>query len=307
LKIALEANGVEVVPAQEDTFGWNPHMAKNCDAVIWTHSHHFTNPEIYPDIENFLDEMREQRRPTIAFHLDRWLGLGREVQLAYDPYFLCSLVITADGGHDDVWPTYGINHLWMPPAISHVDAEREVEATSHVLRQKKVGFVGSWHGYHLEWPWREQMVLWLRRTYGSKLALYPVYGRSLRGKDLSVFYRCVPVIVGDSCLAPRADGKPITNYWSDRIPETIGRGGFLLHPYVKGIDEHFTPGEHFVTYEPYDFDALKELIEYWGEHVEERWKIAQAGHEHVLAHHTYKHRIRDVLKLVEDGKANWPS
>ena len=39
-------------------------------------------------------------------------------------------------------------------------------------------------------------------------------------------------------------------YLSDRLPELIGRGGFLLHPYVDGVTDGtvFTDGEHLATW-----------------------------------------------------------
>jgi len=304
IRIALEANGVDVVQAQENLFDWSNTGVRNCNFVLWTHSHHFTAPENYTKIRRFEAAQRKAKRPMIGYHLDRWMGLGREVQLTYDPYFEQSLLCTADGGHDEAWAEFGINHLWFPPAVSHVDAERIVQP-KRALARKTVGFCGSWHGYHVEWAWREKLVLWLRRTYQSRLALYPLYGRSLRGKDLNVLYASVPVIVGDSCLAPTRTGEPITRYWSDRIPETIGRGGFLLHPYVEGIDEHFMPGEHFITYEPYDVDGLADLIAEWNDQPTEREHIAKAGREHVLDHHTYKHRMERLLTLVRGGAADW--
>lgn len=304
VRIALEANGVEVVKAQEDTFDWSTRAAAGCTFVMWTHSHHFTKPEIYPKIKRFQSAMRKAKRPMVGYHLDRWLGLGREAQLDYDPYFAQSLLCTADGGHDDIWQAKGINHAWFPPGVSHVDAEREVDSKRQ-LRVKHVAFVGSWLGYHEEWPWREQMVLFLRRRYGHTLALYPKYGRSIRGRELNVLYASVPIIIGDSCLAPRRDGTSITRYWSDRIPETIGRGGFLLHPYVEGIEDHFEPGEHFALYEPGDTEQLVATIESWRNQNSERARIAKNGREHVLEYHTYKRRMEQLLPLVHGGLADW--
>lgn len=306
IRVALEANGVDVVQAQENTFDWSGSHAKKCDFVLWTHSHHFTDAEIYDKIRSFQATQRRAKRPMVGYHLDRWMGLGREVQLTYDPYFEQSLLCTADGGHDQAWKDFGVNHLWFPPAISHVDAERVV-ASKRSLSAKTVGFVGSWHGYHVEWPWREKLVLWLRRTYQSRLALYPLYGRSLRGRDLSIMYASVPVIVGDSCLALTREGEPITKYVSDRVPETLGRGGFLLHPRVEGVTDGslWQENEHLICYEPYDFDALADLIAQWNEQPTERAHITKAGREHTLAHHTYRHRMRDLLEVVEGGLADW--
>lgn len=76
-------------------------------------------------------------------------------------------------------------------------------------------------------------------------------------------------MIGDSCFAGSPKGA---YYWSDRIPETLGRGGFLIHPYVDGLGRQFNLLEHDepVTYDAGhlavwdagDWEALGDLIEW---------------------------------------------
>ena len=100
------------------------------------------------------------------------------------------------------------------------------------------------------------------------------------------------VVVGDSCLA-----GGITNYWSDRIPETCGRGAFLIHPEVEGLaDEH----PDLVTYPLEDFDALGLLIDFYLQETETRYEFAKLNRTHVLNHHTYQHRMARLLQEIEE-------
>jgi hypothetical protein len=90
---------------------------------------------------------------------------------------------------------------------------------------------------------------------------------------------------------------------SDRIPETLGRGGFLLHPYIEGISSHYTDTEHLRLWAPGDWATLRELIHHYLGAEDERAKIASAGHQHVLAHHTYTHRVKEVIATVFGSEA----
>lgn len=242
--------------------------------------------------------LRSAGVPTIAFHLDRWFGLNREHEVAEQAMFQCDLVVTADGGHQAEFEAAGVRHRWLPPAVSERECLRTVEAPRSDL-DGKIVFVGSTGGYHDEWPWRMDLVQWLRATFGSDFVEIPGPGQpAIRGQGLVDIYAANAVFVGDSCLAGGA-----TRYWSDRVPETLGRRGLLVHPRVEGIEEHFNinPGGHFVPFEVGDFADLSVAID------EARGMLAadgarrvrEAAHQHVLAHHTYEVRVDQLLNLAK--------
>ena len=220
-----------------------------------------------------------------------------EHQLDEEPFWRTDLVFTADGGNGAVFAAKGINHVWLPPAVFHH------EALIHGSMQRKwrcdLAFMGS-HPYpHPEWrPYRDEMIQSLRRRFGGRFRVWP-RGQAIRGQDLNDFYASVKVMVGDSCLVPNADG-PCTRYWSDRVPETIGRGGFLIHPWVEGFeDEGFVDGETIVTYPLGDFAALRERVDYYLRHDDERRDIVTAGRQLVLERHTYLRRMVEVGAAVD--------
>lgn len=232
--------------------------------------------------------------PVVGYHLDLWFGLNREHQLA-EPFFECPLVITADGGHQAEFAARGINHEWMPPAVSLAECE---PGTPRDEFRSKLAFVGSWQGsYHKEHQHRFELVQWLQRNFRRDCEFYPRIGEhAIRGEALRDLYASVDVVVGDSCLA----GTGITNYWSDRIPETVGRGGLLLHPSVPGIVPHFIDGEHLILWEAGNWDELGDTIEYALSHPEENRAIAAAGREHVLKHHTYETRVGQLVERLKE-------
>lgn len=292
---SLKALGHEVVRLQEgevravDVAA----SAEGCDLFLWTQTYGLAvNGGSIEEREAMLDDLRSAGIPSVGFHLDRWWGLGREDQVATEPFFTVDHLFTADGGHDEQWAAAGIRHLWSPPAVFH---EETVGGRFRQQLVSDIAFVGSWRGgYHPEWTHRPELIAHLRQTWRRQLRLWPLQPhRPVRGAMLRDLYASVKVVVGDSCLVGGA-----THYWSDRIPETLGRGGFLLHPYVEGIEEHYTDGEHLRLWQTGDWAELDRLIAYYLEHDDERQAIARAGQAHVRAHHTYLNRMERVLDVV---------
>jgi len=67
----------------------------------------------------------------------------------------------------------------------------------------------------------------------------------------------------------------------------------------NGQDLLFTPGVHLLTYQR--GEDLPALIQQFLHDENERERIAQTGMEHVRAHHTYAHRMDDLLSAVCGG------
>lgn len=294
---ALTTNGHDVERFQENHFARWDDLARsigNFDFVLWTRTG--WDPPVPPDKQQaVLNAGRAAGTPVVGFHLDRWFGLNREPEIVRSLFFKSDLVITADGdpNHQRRFEASGVNHHWMPPGVSRGECERVAQPRPEFAHD--VVFCGSSHYYHAEWGYRLELVRWLEATFGNRLGLYPRDQPALRGQPLVDLYGNAKVMVGDSCL-----NGGITHYWSDRIPETLGRGGFLIHPYVEGIEEHFVDGQHLVLYPLGDFARLKELVEYFVANDGVRREIAAAGRAHVLEHHTYERRMEQVVNLLAE-------
>lgn len=298
---ALTQLGHRVTPLQENTQGIFSRVARELDAkqhdlVLWTRTG-WAPPVPHTEQMHMLKAATRAKVPTVGFHLDRWFGLNREGQVDEEPFFKVDYMFTADGGHDAEYAAHGVNHIWAPPGVSAFEC---TPGTKEPHFTSDIAFVGSWQpGYHAEWTHRPELVAFLQETYADRCKFWPEKGRpAVRRRQLRNLYASTKVNVGDSCLSGGA-----TRYWSDRIPETLGRGGFLLHPYVEGIEEHFTDGEHLVLWELGDWDDLKSKIDFHLEHDEgiaARERIAAAGRAHVLEHHTYTRRMEQILSVVAD-------
>lgn len=129
----------------------------------------------------------------------------------------------------------------------------------------------------------------LHRKFGRRFVCWPKQ-QAIRGTDLTDLYASVKVVVGDSCLAGKVPG-----YWSDRVPETLGRGGFLIHPYVDGI---LNTHPDLVTYTPGDMSELVGKVSHFLVHPEDRELNRKQNAEYTRTHHTYRNRMQTVLDTV---------
>lgn len=295
---AWERAGHLVVPYQEGDVGRLAALVEHLqstdppDLVQWTRTGGLAARVGNERLWEMLRIAGRHSVPVVGVHLDIWWGFEREREIPTDPYFRgVDLLMTADGGNQDAWESVNVNHRWLLPAIS----ERWLGVgTPQQKYRSKIAFTGSWQGgYHPEATHRHELVDWLARTYGDDVRFWPKRGQhAIRGRELNDLYASVDVVVGDSAVLP---GK--SHYCSDRIPETLGRGGLLLHPFVEGIQEVF---ESF-WWEQGDWSRLEHEIERIAS-----FDIADDEHhrrenvDHIAGAHTYSHRVREIVAALED-------
>lgn len=289
--------GCDVTPLQIDDVVRNPDVAMRVltqqDACTYTRTH---------AAGRFLDaswsdrwqELERAGVKTIGLHLDRFWDLEREPLIHSDAQFTVGTLWTADGGNDARWAAAGVNHRWLVPAVDEDDV-----VGGQVRRDLAydVVFVGSGGSYHGEYPQRLDLLRHLRATYGRRFAHFGHGGDHpvVRGQALNDVYASARVVVGDGCFANSPPERRPANYWSDRVPETVGRGGFLIHPYVRGLGRFLTTGRDYVTHNPGDWEDLDCQIGAYLANPTEREAIAQNGQARVVREHTWTHRMADVL------------
>jgi hypothetical protein len=255
------------------------------DLFVWVHTHGWDTPGDMRDTLTNLETI------SMSYHLDRWLGLQRQVEIGRDPVFQVDYWFTVDQMQADWLNSNTATHAKYLPAGVY---GRECYCDHRDAWDNDVIFVGS-RGYHPEYSYRPKLVDWLSTNYlgfqhwgGDGLG-------TIRGHALNQLYANTKVVVGDSLRLDGDDGS----YWSDRVYETLGRGGFLIHPRLSGLEQQFKDGEHLAFYDHGDFDQLKFLIDYYLEDDVERERIRRAGHELVKAQHSYINRWQTILDTLE--------
>lgn len=242
-----------------------------------------------------LEYLKQKGIPTASYHLDLYIGLKREDGLDNDPFWRTEYVFTPDGDKNsaEVFKRKGINHFYIKPGVFKRECYFASKSDKYPL---DVVFVGGGLTYgHPEWPYRRQLVQWLMDTYKERYHKFGWPETSTRNADLNQLYADAKVVVGDSvCL----QNFTHTHYWSDRVYETLGRGGFIIHPFITGMDEEFTDGQNIVFYKYGNFDELKSKIDYYLDNDSEREKIRTAGQEFVRNYATYNNRLQQVMEII---------
>jgi hypothetical protein len=258
------------------------------DMLVYSHTH---DPAyVIHDLIEVFQDYRLAGVPTVSAHLDRWLWLRRVEDVGREATWFTEHIFMADASPEaaELYDKLGLNWHYLRPAV--VERDCYMAAPDHDRFPHEIIFTGS-RGYHPEYPFRPKLVDWLHDTYGDRFGHYGNDGiQVLRGHDLNVALASAKIVVGDSCFG----GRP--NYVSDRYYETRGRGGFLLHPLVKGVDRkgvaHYAPG---------DLDSLKGKIDYFLADSDYREAERRYGFKWVKNNETYTHRAQQILDVVFGG------
>lgn len=294
-KKSLETLGHEVIALQETQATTEEIFEKTLDAdlFVWVHTHGWQTPGKM-SMENVLKYLKRANIPSLTYHLDLWLGLKRQEDLEKDPvyknieYFFTVDKLMADWFNNET----NVKGRYIHAGVF----DKECYISNVPSRYSNdVIFVGS-KGYHPEWPYRPELINQLTNKFGTKFTHVGGDGQTgtIRGDELNRLYAGSKIAIGDSlCI-----DFDYPHYWSDRVYETLGRGGFMIHPYIKGMEEDFEDGKHLVFYKFGDFDDLFGKIDYYNEHPEEREKIRKSGHEHVKNNHTYLNRWSEIIAEV---------
>lgn len=240
---------------------------------------------------------------TASYHLDLYWGLEREARMDKDPFWTTQYVFTPDGDPVSAkkFAEAGINHHFMPPAVV---SDECVAGVYRAEMDHDVVFTGSGCGrYHdVEYPFRCELLAWLRATYGDRFCHYGLNGdrETVRNQQLNDLFASAKVVVGDSLSLPGHQ-----RYTSDRLFETTGRGGMLLYPRTSATEFLETDlgydGTKLWWYYPDDLGQLQRSIEYLLDADGMRDLIRKSGQAFTRTHHTYKHRLEIAMNVMFGG------
>lgn len=297
IMLTLEKLGHHVDFIQEDEIQPDTlvNRVKDVDLFLWTRTWQGIQARVHL---SDLEDIKANGITTVSFHLDKYAGIERDGGLGVDAFWKTDYVFSPEGSVQSkaIFKNHGINQRYLPPGVF----EDECYITEPVDHFKyDVVFVGGGEDYsHPEWPYRAKLVKWLKNTYGDRLGKYGHPERTIRGKELNQLYASCKVVIGDSLCKDFIDSY----YFSDRCFEVTGRGGFLISPYIPGMTDHFIDRKEAVFYAFDNFVQLKNLIDYYIAHDDEREIIRLAGHKRTKLFNTYTNRMQQMLTVLKyDG------
>ena len=119
----------------------------------------------------------------------------------------------------------------------------------------------------------------------------PVTGGVVRGGEFAQAVRGAKLSLGIHALDDQRQEHH--GGTSNRLWRVLGAGGCFLGEYTDNIEEFARHGEHALWYR--DSDQGVEIARTALADPEMRARIAAAGRQHALAHHTYAHRLTRLL------------
>ena len=170
-------------------------LAIDADMFLWVHTHGW-DLKGFRSMGEVLRKLRGKGIPTVAYHLDLYMGLRRWNEYHDHDYFKVEHFFTVDRLMAD-WmnENTSTNGHYLPAGVF----EQECYIGEKVQQfEHDVIFVGS-KKYHPEWSYRPKLIDWLQRTYGDRFAHYGNDGRGVvRGDSLNKLYASAKVVVGDT-------------------------------------------------------------------------------------------------------------
>jgi len=263
------------------------------DVIVMIGGNHVILPKTVYDLKRRLHSTilyASGTSPSIFAH-----RIERSAASSYD------LVLTNDRAHAQEWIDIGAARAIALP-LSAVDPSfhqtRLLSADDKRRFGCHIGFVGT---------------LVPKRLYGRRvddLAALQPYGLALWSvhevpQILMSAYR--GPALGDDMMRAVSGSTVVVNPHGDfmkdggnqRLFEACGAGRLQITNHSPAVQRWFNVGEHLVTYR--DQEELRALVTYFLENREARERIARAGQEHVYAHHTYDHRMQQLLDLLPGG------
>jgi len=285
--LSLEKLGHTVNFIQENEIkpGTLPGLVDSSDLFLWTR----TWPGFVTE-----EDLIAIKVPTVSYHLDKYAGIKRDGGIGQDVFWKTDHVFSPEGSEQsaEVFKKHGINHHYLPAGAY----EGECYIADPVQKfQHEIVFVGGGIEYmHPEWRYRGDLVRWLQSTYGGRFAKYGHPQPFIRGNELNQLYSSSKIVIGDSLCNDFMDSY----YFSDRLFEVPSRGGFQIAPYIPGVTDYYKDRKEIVLYSFGNWAQLKNLIDYYLSHDEEREAIRKAGHERTKRDHTYTERTKTMLDVV---------
>lgn len=227
------------------------------------------------ELDETIDRLKKSGLKTVCWLFDVYFNYTRETFVKTKRYFKSDYVFTTDGGQQKRFEELGINHICVRQGIF----QDECLLLPFQPIEHEITFVGSDNPV---FPERSKLVKDLNAHWVGKKDTGEV-----RGIALNKLYTCSRIVIGDSWYS--------AHYWSNRIVETLGRGGFLIHQEVEGLNEAYP---YLVTYKRGDIQDLKNKIKYYQEHEDERHEIIRKNFEWVRDNYICAKQCQRLLSYI---------
>lgn len=179
-----------------------------------------------------------------------------------------------DGADNLFWLPQGMDERIMPDAVSDQPPTRQILFTGN----------GRMSGAR-----RYQFVLMMQSHFDSAFTWI----------ERGCFREALRAAVADHKIVLCPDSPTGPAYWSNRVYNALGLGGFVVHPYCRELARQYRDGEEIIFYR--DRAGLIEILEHWLQRPhEDRQAVAARGLAATRARHTYRQRCQALITTVTE-------
>jgi len=251
-----------------------------------------------------LTELRKRGVVTVLWFVEDYLRFTywREVAPYYDFIFTIQKGECLDGikragaGGVHYLPVACDPYFHVPMTLSLEDTKRW---------GSPISFVGA--GYHN----RQQMFAALAqhpfKIWGSEWPQCKPFDRLVQDEARRVspeeylkIFNATEINLNLHSSTERDGVDPFGDFVNPRTFELAACGAFQLTDERSLLPEMFEPGKEIITFK--NVTDLKEKIDYYLAHPEERTAVAQRGRDRALRDHTYEIRIAEMLSVIYAAK-----
>jgi hypothetical protein len=298
---SFEKLGCQVLRVNESTFnrdsfdaikGWKPDVVMSPKFLIgqaerdelfeYCRQHNIKTAAWHPDLYHYGPAVVNENR--IALINNRLGPYGAEY------------VFSPDGcaSSDTLYRRLGIKHHTIRQAPYHETVGKfDGSDISDILEGDSIDIVFVGQVYNIPDQFRPVLLEFLNQNYGKRFLWVGKTEHEVREERLSTLISKAKVVIGESFYYP--------GYWSNRVYEAIGRGGFVIHPYVPGLEKDFEEDKECVFFDRWNFSELHSKLEYYLDpsNEEERKAIASNGMARVSKDHTLLNRCKQIMEILE--------
>ncbi len=254
------------------------------DLIISTHDY------LFPNEINLIK--KQTKAPIVLWFPDALSNIKKGLFFiaGYDFLFFVDKYIV-NTLHDEL----GLNTFFLPQAcypkyhhlteISKIDEIYKCDiANAGNSYPSRIALYENFKNYDVK-MWGFPPPIWINNNYIKSIhQKKEVYGE----EKIKAFFSAKIVL---NNLHPA-----VINGVNKRTFEIPACGGFQITKYSEIINELFVKDKEIVTYK--NLDDLKEKIDYYLKHEEERNLIIKAGFERTNKDHTYKVRLKEMLDII---------
>lgn len=129
--------------------------------------------------------------------------------------------------------------------------------------------------------------------YGDQQGWRELMGPGAPVKPPLDYHRELPAVYRATAINVNTTSHQMRTAVNQRVFDAPLAGGFVISDDQEDARNLFEAGTEAVLYR--DLDELVEQVERYVARPDERWTIVEAARRHILAEHTYSHRLRFIL------------